>query len=208
MLLLLIDLGDIILKNFAQRSRSYCNCASCLNQYVRVGGAPVVSTLARKSGSWTKCYNSSSIPIYPNPPPPPFNFLSSSSAAAAAVSSAIMLFQRWQLHKALLLSFLSLHLLQVGGCCCNPLKPLQLPPPVRHRLCPPSPCCYFSLTLSWTICDHCSCGKIPPYESQRSTPVRSARRVISDTCPTCTIWNLHLTKQSPFPLLNCSFFRW
>ena len=68
MLLLLIDLGDIILNNFAQRSRSYCNCASCLNQYVRVGGAPVVPTLARKSGSWTKCYNSSSIP--PSSPPP------------------------------------------------------------------------------------------------------------------------------------------
>ena len=72
--------------------------------------------------------------------------LSSSSAAAAAVSSAIMLFQRWQLHKALLLSFLSLHLLQVGGCCCNPLKPLQLPPPV-----PPLPLLLF---LSHSLMDH------------------------------------------------------
>ena len=36
-----------------------------------------------------------------------------------------------------------------------------------------------SLTRSRTICDHYSCGKIPPYESQRSTPVRSAWGIIS-----------------------------
>ena len=92
------------------------------------------------------------------------------SSAAAAVSSRNNVFPKTQLRKDLLLGFLNLfQLTQVY----HPPPPQLLGPSCALLFLP------HSLTRSRTICDHYSCGKIPPYESQRSTPVRSAWGMIS-----------------------------
>ena len=92
------------------------------------------------------------------------------SSAAAAVSSRNNVFPKTQLRKDLLLGFLNLfQLTQVyHSSAAGPFLRFAIPASLTH-----------SLTRSRTICDHYSCGKIPPYESQRSTPVRSAWGIIS-----------------------------
>ena len=83
--------------------RSHCNLTSCPNQFVREeDGAPVVSSLARRKSSWTKCYNSSSNTHTHTPHTHP------TSSAAAAVSSRNNVFPKTQLRKDLLLGFLNL----------------------------------------------------------------------------------------------------